>query len=1266
MNRKSFFALVFASLIALCLPGLAFALIGDFDISGVVDDPDMQVISDAYGSHSWNPISPNWDWRADFDNNDKVDLTDLVIAGRNYGDTFNFHWPRRVSNGRNGNPDLTRSVDIDTDVDSRGNVHIIWQEYSTSVDWIYYTQLDSAGNTVVEDIRIDTLSRDARIAVDNDGNVHIVWFATYDPPNAKSGVLYTKLDDEGRILVPEKVVCDRCQHPAVGTDSYGHPHILARDLSMRLFYMILDDEGNFLLDKTRLNTQFSITTGGIFPEIDVDADDTRHILWYEDTPGVAGDLIYTRIPVGDIPSPNQLYVTHINSWNSHRLMIRVDSQGAAHILWHDYRGTSDTLGSIFWKRINPDGTMTAEKMVTNEGYHETPLEVRFSIDEDDRIHYVSRNTKIDVGYGMLDRDGNVLVPYQTIFYEDSSKPNVVAMPGGEAMAVFGDYNGQNGTNPVIVMSTVVDPAANDMSRPDLVLDYGHAEVQPWIARVIDSATITVTVTNDGWADANNVIVSFDETISHTAILPENIANLPLYGSATVVRTFDIPFLEDVTVLPIRVIASTSDNETTLTNNAITLTVGVIPPAHSVDLSVATFDETYAPDDRNLAAYLRGGQLTLEVPALGYQDVVTSTRAINGFGNVPLDPAGGATMDTLIRLTLTGPGYTTSTQDVTAARLAGDPYRVLVTPASPVPIYVNQWGIIQGTVYTGTTTTTPLANVTVNLDDGRTKTTDASGQFEFSQVISGSHSIVTWHAGNTPVSTKVNVTTGETIMPVIKMPPTTRGYVHGVVTDDLGRPFSGVTVKFKGDGVQIDSYNTDDQGYFSFEVADTATYANYTLESTCGLCDPFTSAPFGLTAGIPEIYDFTLSWSVTAANLRTDDEVTSWEQLERFNKLDEDNMSTWELIKYKAKGMVNKFKSYQVQVWWAKYHYSLGLNYSEAGGIKTVEGLSIDLANYNLYSYDVQVGRYHGGVEDIDLTALRVDRVDLVLIDPSNNVIGDPLWSDSTQWYAADPEGLPTWNVYNINKSPDEWSQAAVRIFIRVGKYTSDPDTSHWETWSPPVAAASLTGSGSGAGSDFQCLIWRLSSNEVEVLKSMAYYADVVGGSANTQAVVLPQDIVTPQGVVVSLEFPTSLPARVGRPFPVDVFISGANDQPVYALEFDLTFLPEYLRVDRVEGASDFLGPFGYWAVVPSIMDANTTGELVDVAVVRLGASGGISDGRLARIYFVPVAVTDETTVQLSNLLLADSSGETYNADQVDGGAETEIEPAMIFIPFVSR
>ena len=70
--------------------------------------------------------------------------------------------------------------------------------------------------------------------------------------------------------------------------------------------------------------------------------------------------------------------------------------------------------------------------------------------------------------------------------------------------------------------------------------------------------------------------------------------------------------------------------------------------------------------------------------------------------------------------------------------------------------------------------------------------------------------------------------------------------------------------------------------------------------------------------------------------------------------------------------------------------------------------------------------------------------------------------------------------------------------------------------------------------------------------------------------------------------------------------------------------------------------------------------------MRLGAANGISDGSVARIYFVPQVVIEETTLRISNVILADSSGETYTASLVDGVEVIEIMPAQLFLPAVLR
>ncbi|MBW2175137.1 MAG: hypothetical protein JRF64_11165, partial [Deltaproteobacteria bacterium] len=97
----------------------------------------------------------------------------------------------------------TQTADhADIAVDSNGNVHIAYSDdFGTSAREIWYTMLDSSGNTLIEDTRItvddgndgDGATRPA-IAVDASNNVHIIWRACDWSSGSEKDVAYTKLN----------------------------------------------------------------------------------------------------------------------------------------------------------------------------------------------------------------------------------------------------------------------------------------------------------------------------------------------------------------------------------------------------------------------------------------------------------------------------------------------------------------------------------------------------------------------------------------------------------------------------------------------------------------------------------------------------------------------------------------------------------------------------------------------------------------------------------------------------------------------------------------------------------------------------------------------------------------------------------------------------------------------------------------------------------------------------------------------------------------
>lgn len=56
--------------------------LGDINGNGVVDDNDVDIFEEAWGSH---PGDPNWNPKCDLNKDGKIDVVDVAILGRHYG-----------------------------------------------------------------------------------------------------------------------------------------------------------------------------------------------------------------------------------------------------------------------------------------------------------------------------------------------------------------------------------------------------------------------------------------------------------------------------------------------------------------------------------------------------------------------------------------------------------------------------------------------------------------------------------------------------------------------------------------------------------------------------------------------------------------------------------------------------------------------------------------------------------------------------------------------------------------------------------------------------------------------------------------------------------------------------------------------------------------------------------------------------------------------------------------------------------------------------
>jgi hypothetical protein len=199
--------------------------------------------------------------------------------------------------------DGDESLFPDIQVDSWGWVHIVWlddrnETGSTKNQDVFYTQLDSFGNTWIDDTRIFSRGEHFRpsILVDSIDNIHVVTGGLANRKgNTYNQLYYLKMDSDAAILVPEKRITQdmgNATHSKIVMDSDSSIHVVWEDERIynntEIYYMRLDEIGNIVQDELRLTNN---EAKSIFPEIGIDNTDEITVVWADGRDYMDGDKI---------------------------------------------------------------------------------------------------------------------------------------------------------------------------------------------------------------------------------------------------------------------------------------------------------------------------------------------------------------------------------------------------------------------------------------------------------------------------------------------------------------------------------------------------------------------------------------------------------------------------------------------------------------------------------------------------------------------------------------------------------------------------------------------------------------------------------------------------------------------------------------------------------------------------------------------------------------------------------------------------------------
>ncbi len=306
-------------------------------------------------------------WHDDSDNYDGSDDYDILYRrwDAELGAFTTFTLISPISTSTSQYPDIA--------LDSMGNAHVVWQDYtvygddSGSYRDIFYRYWNKTtdtwqGHTGTYDLITPNSDGhtddcyDPAIAVDPEGNIHVVWEDENEilEPYNNNDIYYKCWNATtrawGALALVSTESTTAAMNPAIATDSLGNVHVVWDDRTnysgagtdVDIFYKCWNSTTGIWTGTEVVST--NSTSTGQDPSIDIDGSDNVHVVWEDDTTllgdGSDYDIFYrmrdatTKTWSGHeystdiVPTPSA-YLTR----GSYDPQVGVDDFGNVNIVW---------------------------------------------------------------------------------------------------------------------------------------------------------------------------------------------------------------------------------------------------------------------------------------------------------------------------------------------------------------------------------------------------------------------------------------------------------------------------------------------------------------------------------------------------------------------------------------------------------------------------------------------------------------------------------------------------------------------------------------------------------------------------------------------------------------------------------------------------------------------------------------------------------------------------------------------------------------------
>ncbi len=360
-------------------------------------------------------------------------------------------------------------------VDTLGNVHIAWHEYTGDYD-IFYKRWDDSSHiwTTTEVVSTESTgySLYPSLAVDSSGNVHIAWedWTDYAGAGTDGDIFYKQWNASSSTWTTTEVVSTEStgysSEPSLAVDSTSNIHIAWHDATdyagsgsdTDIFYKQWNASSSSWTTTEVVSTESSDSSWR--PSLAVDSTSNIHIAW-DDWTGPDWDIFYKRWDDSTSMWTTTEVVSTESSDRSNAPSLAVDSAGNVHIAWEDWTDYAGSGGDydIFYKHWDASlMSWTTSEVVSTESTRDSYCP-SLAVDSAGNVHiawedwtdYARSGGDYDIFYKRWDSYPSLWTTAEVISIEssgsfsDSLYPSLAVDSSGNVHITWEDYTNYAGS-----------------------------------------------------------------------------------------------------------------------------------------------------------------------------------------------------------------------------------------------------------------------------------------------------------------------------------------------------------------------------------------------------------------------------------------------------------------------------------------------------------------------------------------------------------------------------------------------------------------------------------------------------------------------------------------------------------------------------------------------------------------------------------------------------------------------------------------------------